>query len=90
MEQAQKEALAQLLKDILSGTASIGLETLPALAAFMQFKKENGWKESAFSAWLTSDTNALPMLSKVVERIKDKLPSGARAGLILALGGVPQ
>lgn len=90
MEQDQKEALAKLLKDILSGTATIGLDMLPALAAFTQFKKEHGWKESAFSAWITSDPTALPLLSKVLEKIKDKLPDTARMGLILALGGTPK
>lgn len=90
MEQAEKEVLANLLKGILSGTADISIGLLPALAAFAQYKKENGWKESAFGAWMTSDPNALPLLIKVVEKIKDKLPDTARMGLILALGGVPK
>lgn len=89
MEDVQREALSKLLKDILSGTANLGLDMLPALAAFTQYKKENGWKESAFSAWITSDPTALPLLTKVMEKIKKNLPETARMGLIIALGGIP-
>ena len=90
IDNPKQRTLVDLLKGILSGTAELGFASLPALAAFAEFKQEKGWKEAAFAEWIASDPKALPLLLVVLEKVKEKLPEQARTALIVALGGVPQ
>ena len=90
MEQAQKEALAQLLKDILSGTAELGFASLPAIAAFAKHRKELGWRVAAITAWAEADPKAHEILIKALTTVRSKLPEDVRKALIIALDGIPK
>lgn len=87
---ADRDSLAKLLQGILSGTAELGLASLPALAAFGKYRHEQGWKEAGLRSWIQNDPQALMLLADMVKEAADKLPQDTKTMLIMALGGVPQ
>lgn len=87
---ADRDDLTRLLQGILSGTAELGLASLPALAAFGKYRHEKGWKEAGLRSWLKNDPQALVTLAQIVQEGADKIPPDTKNMLIVALGGVPQ
>lgn len=90
MAQDQTQALADLVKGILSGTADIGFSLMPLVGAYKKAKTDPEWKELGFQEWLISDPKAAEMLERVLKRVKENLPDSTRCALIMALGGVPE
>lgn len=86
---ADQDGLAVLLKQILSGTANLGLSTLPLLKAFAQARASKDWKYMGLKEWLLEDPEAAVLLAEVLQDAQQKLPENVRAGLIAALGGTP-
>lgn len=84
-EEKAKSQLSGLLKDMLSGTAKLGLGLMPVLASFGKYKLETDWKACGFSAWLESDPEAPAILAKAIREIRDRIPEEARALLVASL-----
>jgi hypothetical protein len=83
----KRQALADLLKGILSGTVDLGIHLIPLLASFGKFKMENGWKEAGFRTWLETDPQAPEVLANALKAARDTLPENVKNMLLMALSG---
>jgi len=84
---ADQEGLAVLLKQILSGTANLGISTLPLLKAFGKARASKDWKYSGLKQWITEDPEAGALLTEVLYDIRQQIPENTRVAIIMALGG---
>jgi hypothetical protein len=83
------DRLAGFIKGLLTGSVDIGVTLIPLIGAYKAAKTDPEWKEKGIAEWLQSDPKAAEMLERVFKRVQETLPDETRAGLILALGGVP-
>lgn len=83
------DQVGSLVSSILTGATDLGVTLLPLVALYNEARQQEEWKEKGIKEWITSDARAAPLLARVLEEIKHKLPDDARKGIIVALGGIP-